>query len=172
MTFAEENDTDAYLTLYDDLKAFVSTEGPFDAVMAFSGGAAVAASLIVNYIRSTSAQEPSPFNFKCAVFFCAANPVDIAAIQSGSLRKLDATVDGRLINIPTAHVWTPDDDVHPGFGKILGQLCAVDIKEEYIHQLGHTIPGAQSDEGVPETIRAIRRTIERAAEMFPETRLL
>jgi hypothetical protein len=38
----------------------------------------------------------------------------------------------------------------------------VDTKEEFIHDLGHTIPGAQSGEGVPETVCVIRRTIDRA----------
>ncbi|CAG8952792.1 hypothetical protein HYFRA_00009038 [Hymenoscyphus fraxineus] len=171
LRFAEENDVDGYLTLYNDLKILVEDEGPFDAVMAFSEGAAVAASLIVDHIRCTSAGEFSPFGFKCAIFLCSANPLDASEIQKGKLRLLSSDIDGRLIQIPTAHIWTPEDDVHPGFGMTLTKLCASDLMENHVHDLGHTIPGAQSDKGVPEAVRAIRRTLERAMEKDHEESL-
>lgn len=132
--------------------------------MAFSEGAAAAASLIIDYGRRTAAHEPSPFSFRCAIFFCAANPIDPDAIKKGELVILNQARDGRIINIPTAHIWTRDDNVHPGFGQALMDICNVGLREEYIHDFGHIIPGAQSDAGVFETVRAIRRTLERAME--------
>jgi predicted esterase len=140
----------------------IADEGPFDAVMGFSEGAAVAASLMVDHVRRTSAGQASPFAFKCAIFFCAANPVDAEAVQQGSIEMLDPTVTGQIIAIPTAHIWAPNDDVHSGFGQTLSALCADTYKEEYVHGLGHAIPGAQSADGVFESTRVIRRTIERA----------
>lgn len=56
-------------------------------------GAAVAASLKVDHARNTGTHYPSPFDFKCAIFFSAANTVDAAAVQRGVLRMLDMETD-------------------------------------------------------------------------------
>jgi hypothetical protein len=162
LRFAEEGDIPGYQTVYRHLEELVAAEGPFDAVMAFSEGAAVASSLIVDCIRSSSIGKASPFDFKCAIFFCAGNPIDINAMHRNELVYLDCEKDGALISIPTAHIWAREDNVHRGFGRRLSKVCHVDTKEEFIHDLGHTIPGAQSGEGVPETVCVIRRTIDRA----------
>jgi predicted esterase len=162
--YAKEGDVEGCGALYHNLKTLVSEEGMFDGVIGFSEGAAVAASLIVDHIRRTTAQESTPFAFKLAIFFCAANPVDADAVQRGSIELLDPGREGEVIAIPTAHIWARNDDVHPGFGQRLSALCSASTKEEYVHDLGHTIPGAQSGEGVSETTRVIRRTVERALE--------
>lgn len=156
---------EGYLQAYWDLKEFVSNEGPFDGIMAFSEGAAAAAALIVDYARRKSAHEQSPFGFKFGIFFCSANPVDPDAIKGSELVFMTQERDGTVIEIPTAHLWTRDDNVHPGFGQGLRRICRQDVMEEFVHDLGHNIPGAQSDAGVFETVRAIRRTIERAVEL-------
>lgn len=132
--------------------------------MAFSEGAAAAASLIVDHIRHINTQQSSPFGFKCAIFFCAAPPIDAEAVRHGELVYLSHERNGNIIDIPTAHVWARVDNVHSGFGQSLSAICKEDVKEEYVHDLGHTIPGAQSGTGVFESVRAIRRTLERAME--------
>jgi hypothetical protein len=72
-------------------------------------------------------------------------------------------VGGRgSIQTPTAHIWDPTDTVHPGFGDGLRALCVETASEQYIHGLGHVVPGIRSDEGVKEVVRVIRRTIEKA----------
>jgi hypothetical protein len=164
LCYAEQGKIEDYLTLYNNLKELVVSEGPFDGLIAFSEGAAVAASLIVDRIRSAASMQPSPFHFKCAIFFCGANPVEAEAVKRGEIIYLNGGKHGRIIDIPTAHIWTRDDNVHPGFGESLSGLCEESVMEEYIHALGHTIPGAQSGDGVFETVRVIRRTLERAAE--------
>ncbi|KAN0081814.1 Serine hydrolase FSH [Elaphomyces granulatus] len=58
------------------LEEFIEDEGPFDGVIAFSNGAAVAASYLLQDSKRPSPQHP----FKCAVFFCASLPFDLDSI--------------------------------------------------------------------------------------------
>lgn len=162
LRFAKDDDVDSAMQLYNDLSSFIESEGPFDGVMAFSEGAGVAASLLAYQERLMAAQKSSPFRFKFGIFFCGAGAFDAESLQQGILRELDPSVDGRVITMPTAHIWTRHDQVHPGFGQKLRALCADGVAEEYLHDFGHSVPGAQGEEGVVEATRVIRRTIERA----------
>jgi hypothetical protein len=160
--YAADNDLTTALELYTNIEEFISSEGPFDGLIGFSEGAGVGASLLQYQEKMAAADIPTPFRFRCGIFFSAAPPVDIEAMKQGELRRLSGEADGRCISMPTAHVWDPNDAVHPGFGEVLRQLCQVNEKEEYEHGLGHVVPGTQSNEGVKESVKILRRTIERA----------
>jgi hypothetical protein len=160
--YAEDNDLSTALELYANIEDLIGSEGPFDGLIAFSEGAGVGASLLAYQEKMVAAGQSSPFTFTCGIFFSAAPPVDVQGMQRGELRHLSGAEDGRCIKVPTAHVWDPDDAVHPGFGEVLRGLCFEEAAEEYVHGLGHVVPGTQSEEGVKETVRVLRRTIERA----------
>jgi predicted esterase len=164
LRFAQHNDIYSSLQLYEDLESFSSSEGPFDGIIGFSEGAGVAASILAYHERLCTAKLRSPFSLKCGIFFSAGPPLDIDALQQGKLQQLNVANDKHVINFPTAHIWAAMDDVHPGFGPAARSLCADDSVEVFVHDLGHNIPGTRSEEGVAESVKAIRRTIERARD--------
>ncbi|KAJ4288368.1 hypothetical protein N0V90_011602 [Kalmusia sp. IMI 367209] len=162
----EEDAITHLLSVEADLSAFVHSEGPFDGILGFSEGALLAASLIIDQVKNPN----SPFAFKCGIFFSAIGTVDYLALRKGELRALDPSVAGKVITIPTAHIWDPHDDFDPGMGdEFLGiggpirALCEDNTAEEFKHELKHEIPGSSGTVGVSESVRAISRTLERAA---------
>jgi hypothetical protein len=64
-----------------------------------------------------------PFAFKCGTFFSAAPPINLKAMQRGRLQQSSSWKDDLCIGVPTAHIWDPNDVVHPGFGEVLHTLC-------------------------------------------------
>ncbi|ORX94600.1 serine hydrolase FSH [Clohesyomyces aquaticus] len=164
LRFTSDNDLQSTQTLYSDLLALIESEAPFDGIMGFSEGAGVALSLLAMHAQLLETQKPSPFNFKCGIFFCGAPAFDAVSLGAGILRKLDPASGDRPVTLPTAHIWSRDDELHPGFGEASRAICAGPNVEEYVHDLGHTVPGARSGAGVVEASRAVRRTIERARE--------
>lgn len=145
---------------YSNIKTFVLAEGPFDGILGFSEGGGLAASMIIEQFRNPN----SVFTFRCGVFFSAMWPIDLHEFQRSDLRNMDPISDGDLINIPTAHIWDPKDDLHPVVGSKARELCESSLVEEFKHGLGHEIPGTASTVGVFESVRAISRTIEKADE--------
>lgn len=140
------------------LSDVVESCGPFDGLMGFSEGGTVAATILLE-----DAQNASFGGLRYAVFFSAAPPFDVDALQAGVLRQLDPSVDGVSIPIPTAHIWSSvagadELKVHES----LASVCDADCREVFHHNLGHDVPGAKSDEGVAGALRAIERTIEKA----------
>ncbi|KAK3937138.1 serine hydrolase FSH [Diplogelasinospora grovesii] len=142
--------------LHDGVVEFIMTQGPFDGLMGFSQGGGVAASALVEDARHRAG------HFKCAIFLCAAPPIDPGLIRIGVSRTMDVATDGVVINIPTAHIWSDAGDVCPGMGKQLVRMCNEDLRDEFVHQLGHDVPGSLSDEGLAGAVRVIERAIERA----------
>jgi pimeloyl-ACP methyl ester carboxylesterase len=140
----------------DQLHAFVSLEGPFDGVIAYSHGAAFAATYMIEQAQHGA------LPFKCAVYFSAGRPADTSLFTEGKLRFLDPSVDSVRIDIPTAHIWGANDTVHPGSWEVLRGLCAAECREEVVHIEGHDIPGGRAKEAVVEIAKAIRRTVARA----------
>ncbi|KAM7205907.1 Serine hydrolase (FSH1) domain containing protein [Rhypophila sp. PSN 637] len=149
-------DRETNMALLNDLIRSVLELGPFDGVMGFSEGGAVAASLLVEDTRRPFAR------FRCGIFLSAARPPDPDNIMTGSDRRLDFYTDGVVLNIPTAHIWSPSGEICPGMGRNLALLCNQTLREEFVHLLGHQVPGSVSDEFLSGTIKAIERTVERA----------
>ncbi|KAI1340368.1 hypothetical protein F5Y15DRAFT_380456 [Xylariaceae sp. FL0016] len=129
--------------------------------MGFSEGGAVAAWMLLE-----NARHPATFgDFKCAIFFSAAVPFDPDVIRTGTVRVPDPTVEGVMITIPTAHIWSTVGDVNMERAQSLAKLCEPGLKEEYVHSLGHNVPGSKSDEALAGSLRVIEHTVERAREL-------
>lgn len=151
---------------------YVHSQGPFDGVMGFSEGGIVAAMLLIEDARHPFAR------FKCGIFFSAALPLDPDVVRSEVVRCIDPNVDGVVLHVPTALIveenlvrlrdrsplaalWAPED-AQEG----LVRICDDGLREVVRHNLEHQVPGSKSTEGLPETLQAIQRTIERATDLF------
>ncbi|KAI1299583.1 serine hydrolase FSH [Xylaria venustula] len=145
--------------LYNDLLDLVNSQGPFDGLMGFSEGGAVAAWMLIENARH-------PFTFgslKCAIFFSAAVPFDPDIIRTGHFKAIDPAIAGEVIEIPTAHVWSSENDINAEGAKSLASICDARVRETFLHSLGHNVPGSKYDsEALAGTLRIIERTIERA----------
>jgi hypothetical protein len=66
-------------------------------------------------------------------------------------------------------MWTArsnvEDGIHPGMGDYLLGLCKRDVRSEFVHGLGHDVPGTYSDVGVEEATRVVKLAIERAEKL-------
>ncbi|KAI0467674.1 serine hydrolase FSH [Xylaria cf. heliscus] len=150
-----------YEDLYHDLLDIIHNQGPFDGLMGFSEGGAVAAWMLIE-----NSKYPLTFGrLKCAIFFSAAVPFDPDVVRTGVVKPVDPIVEGEMIEIPTAHVWSKEKDVNVEAAQSLASLCDSKLRETFLHSLGHNVPGSKSDsEALAGTLRIIERTIERARE--------
>lgn len=145
----------------DDLKAFIAAEGPFDGVIGFSQGAALAATLIAQRRQRHPVGEAANPVFKCAIFLGAGLLCDPASLEEGRLRGLRYDVDGEVIHVPTTHIWGRQD-ASP-YPPLVAQLCSSTLRQVYVHEGGHGIPGSQMSEALRECVRVMRRTISMAS---------
>ncbi|KAL4860668.1 hypothetical protein BDV12DRAFT_91895 [Aspergillus spectabilis] len=144
----------------------IARDGPFDAVMGFSQGAALAFSLLQHHARSKgssadSESEPEPL-FKVAVFICAGAPYELSGekmVSSPGDSETEEKGKGYLVNIPTAHIVGSQDALYAQ-GMKLYRLCDPGKAEVYDHGGRHMIPfdGERNDA----MVGVIERVIERA----------
>lgn len=162
-TYADEDSPESCWEALADLREFVDSEGPFDGVMAFSIGAALAAMLLIQEHQETPIQQQLKPIFKCAIFFSGGIPCDPALLRrERKTRRCEKESNGIIIHIPTAHIWGANDTLYPKFGPVLKDLCLSELREEFIHEGGHEIPGSKDKIGVANTVKIVKRTIERA----------
>ncbi len=138
--YYDYNDASSIQTAVADLERYIASEGPFDAVMAYSMGAALAATLMIQ--RSRQDTLGNDFVFKCAIFISGSLPYDCAALAQGNLRMYQESTDGAVINIPTANIWGLHDAVLPHAGVELAKLCNPETRTDFLHHGGHQIPSA------------------------------
>ncbi|KAJ5595533.1 uncharacterized protein N7459_001741 [Penicillium hispanicum] len=117
----------------DGLIEYINSEGPFDGVMGFSQGAALAAMLLLQ----PSASATPLFSF--AVFICAGVPLCEMSARKGVMRLLDPEVDMGRIAIPTAHIVGSKDE-NIAFSMTLAELCLENMRVVYDHGARHEIP--------------------------------
>jgi len=160
--YIDERSSANCFTVLADLDAYIVEAGPFDGVMAFSEGAALAASLLIQRLQKNPGQQQLYPVFRCAVFFCAGVPRDLLRGPSVETRLMDFEQDGELIEIPTAHIWGENDRLYPSFGPVLCRLCKEDSRAVYVHKGGHEIPGPKDAFAVDHSVRVIKRAIERS----------
>ena len=141
----------------DDLDKYITLEGPFDGILAFSQGASLAATLMIQRATQKQALVP-PFN--CAIFFSAAVPLDYAALLHSQIKEVSSF--GEVITTPTAHIWGQNDEKYCGMSDRLSKLCRQELKTEFIHSGGHEVPSSGTKDAVISAVNAIRRTITRA----------
>ncbi|PYH90745.1 hypothetical protein BO71DRAFT_486851 [Aspergillus ellipticus CBS 707.79] len=113
----------------------INEQGPFDAVMGFSQGAALAAALIVHWKKT----HPQSL-FSLAVFICGVRP-----FESDGMKPIERdSVGAYPIDIPTVHIFGKKDAVYlDGMG--LYGLCDPEKTVLYEHGMGHTIPFGEEE---------------------------
>jgi pimeloyl-ACP methyl ester carboxylesterase len=140
----------------DDLAEYVQSEGPFDGVLAFSQGAALAAMVIARDIF------PAPFAF--AIFICGGPPYSEPAWRAEQrLRYYENGLDragAPVITIPTVHVVGALDKDLPTCMQLV-YLCRVEVRQFYEHPAGHEIP-TSSTEITRRMVEVMQKGIERA----------
>ncbi|KAJ5895850.1 uncharacterized protein N7473_005249 [Penicillium subrubescens] len=99
---------------FEHIQRAIDNEGPFDAVMGFSQGAALAAALIAHHTKTNPTAPPI---FRAAVFLCGGLPW-----ESSGMVRLAPQQDTWPINIPTAHVVGKLDPLYPESMKLYA-LC-------------------------------------------------
>ena len=145
----------------NDLRAYVSAEGPFDGVIAFSQGSSLAAAFVLEQqMQAANEGEFQSSPFRCAIFFSGRLPYtdEGARPLSGESPKIPTTHG--LIKCSTAHIWGSKDDIEPGQARKLSMLCWNKRRTVYVHQGGHEIPGPKSQDELTFSVHAIRRAID------------
>lgn len=161
--FAYYTSVETYIKAIADLESYVAAEGPFDAILAFSAGASLAATYLAHVTKQKSDVERSNSVFKCAIFFSTVFGVFSADMSPGEeARQLTPDVDGELIRIPTAHIWGSRDSICKAQAVI--DLCPSNSRQIHTHQGGHEIPGVRSPETVKACVHVIRRVITMATQ--------
>lgn len=146
--YYDPKDPTTLQTAINQLDGYISSEGPFDAVMGFSAGAVLAAMYILQK-QQRSAAVP----FRCAIFLASAD---------STIEKETLGFDGcniGLIQIPTAHSWGLHDSIAPQGGQDLSRLCDPSARLTHTHQGGHELPRGEQ---LVEFSHIIRRTMRSA----------
>ena len=131
------------LSAVNYLADYIASEGPFDAVMGFSQGASLAATLILRNQEarkgdSTTAHRQNPF--KCAIFLSGQLPFDCTDLERGEIRQMEPDQDNVVMEIPTANFWGINDTLYPDASPKLCRLCVQGSRLEVTHMAGHGIP--------------------------------
>ena len=146
------------MSALDDLDKYVAQEGPYDGVMGFSQGAALAAMLIIRHHSSPRGDKDDLF--RLAVFICGAVPHKEAALRRGMVEFLDPTIDGQPVKMPSTNI-VGGKDPHICNGITLGHLCQERGKVVFDHGGGHEIP-RHPKEITGQMAQAIVDTIQKA----------
>ena len=116
----------------DRLNKLLDSEGPFDAVLGFSLGACIGATLLEDNIRK-SQEKGVPSMFKMGIFLCGCPPWDPR--EPGMLL---ADTAGKVFELPTIHVVGSTDPVID-YALALYNLCDPDTAEIFDHGKGHQL---------------------------------
>ncbi|KAJ6113329.1 hypothetical protein N7523_006646 [Penicillium sp. IBT 18751x] len=136
---------------FEHVLNIIATQGPFDAVMGFSQGAALASALIAHQAKAHPEQPPP---FRAAVFICGAAPW-----ESAGLKHITSQPDTYAINIPTAHIVGKMDSLYPDSMKLY-KLCEPSKAAFYDHGSKHMVPFDMKN--TEEMTRVIEETIAKA----------
>lgn len=142
------------------LHTYIAEEGPFDGVIGFSQGAALAATYLIQQNRDHP-DEPLPF--RCAIFFSSSPPYDTSALAEGRSLIVERSASNPLLTLPTTHIWGRQDHTYKAFSEALSSLCSEPLKEWCVHDGGHEIPGVRATADVQRCVRAINRTLDKAS---------
>ncbi|KAJ5123038.1 Serine hydrolase FSH [Penicillium atrosanguineum] len=136
---------------FEHVLNIIATEGPFDAVMGFSQGAALASALIAHQAKAHPEQ---PSLFRAAVFICGGAPW-----EGAGLNYIASQPDTYAINIPTANIVGKIDPLYPESMKLY-QLCEPSKAAFYDHGSKHMVPFDMKN--TEEMVRVIEETVAKA----------
>ncbi|KAL9107661.1 MAG: hypothetical protein Q9227_007468 [Pyrenula ochraceoflavens] len=152
----------------------IENDGPFDAVMAFSQGAALISTMMLERRKS---QPFAPLWFQLAIFICAGCPLVVDGDEDededeqgdkdnkintrSSWRRMDiaSLPSNHRINIPTVHILGKKDDTLPDCLR-LRDACDPRSRFVYDHGGAHDIP--RKPVTTKEMAQIIRKAIDRA----------
>lgn len=140
----------------DDLSAYLTTEGPFDGILAYSHGAQLAAS----FFLQPGAQRIVPASMRCLVFLSGGIPYGLA--PDASVQHLQPGAGSSRIELPVANIWGRHDALYPGASEALSRFCRPDSSTVFVHEGGHNVPGTNAEKDLLGCVRAVRRTIDLA----------
>lgn len=132
----------------DDLATYLIDNGPFDAVVGFSMGGALAATLLLrpqNPAMDKADWISARAMVRSAVFLCGTLPVDVMELWRGRMAWIspqDIGPGGKLyhIEVPSVHAWSPEDVEIPEESKALTRMCDASKVVEILHSEGHGVP--------------------------------
>lgn len=142
-----------------DLDSYLKSTDPFDGVMAFSSGAALAASFLIAKAREDPTRQVLHPVFRCVIFLSGGVP---ATFEEKRTVLVNVESSGELVGIPTLHIWGANDRQYPNFGPVIYKLCAAEFRDCFVHGGGHEVPGSKDSAAVKETVRVINATIQKA----------
>ncbi|KAL3472598.1 serine hydrolase FSH [Aspergillus californicus] len=149
-----------FLRPVQELEDFITAEGPYDGVIAFSQGIIIAATLIIRNV-----QEGKPVPFKCAIFFNPRlGPLDIGETsRTGRPVEIDPSTSPGVMGLPAALIWGDQDPDQVKAQEMVG-LFVPEQLSTFVHHGGHEIPGTSANDAMIKSANAIRRTIDRAID--------
>lgn len=120
-------------TALEYILSIVEEEGPFDGIIGFSQGAALASTLLAHY-STQRPFDPRANPFKFAIFICGSRP-----FNDEGTRLLQFATDGQIIRIPTVHVIGARDQWYQESLELF-KLCDAKTAKLYDHGQGHILP--------------------------------
>ena len=145
----------------DDLSRYITVEGAFDGVIAFSQGTSLASAFILEQqLRSSDGEsgvKDQPF--RCAVFISGRLPYLDVSEEPYHVVHSGGTVLNSVIGIPTVHIWGTNDKVEPGQGLALSEMCKSQNRFVSVHDGGHEVPGPRNKEALTSSVHAIKRML-------------
>lgn len=140
----------------NQLDRYISAEGPFDAIMGFSGGAVLAAMYLKHqHFQQDQGEGEAKLPFKCGIFLSSAS-----CRMEGRTVGVDVEGAGKsLIAIPTVHIWGSNDAIAPTGGEDVSSMCDPAQRQILVHDGGHEVP---RQDYLVESVHAIRRTLDLA----------
>ncbi|OCK83580.1 hypothetical protein K432DRAFT_290762 [Lepidopterella palustris CBS 459.81] len=140
----------AVLEAQEMVEEALESEGPFDGVIGFSQGAALAASIM---LHRSMAFETLPFRF--AIFLCSGLP--FSPLPS-TVRRMHPQLDQARIDIPTADMYGKQDTEYYDQSKNLVKFCNPASCFTVEHPGGHEVP--RSARLVRDVAGAIKKVVQ------------
>lgn len=130
---------------------YMAREGPFDAVMGFSQGGALAASLIMHHAQTRPNEAPL---FKLAVFICSDRPYEATGTQ-----YVTASPGTYPISMPTVNIVGKKDHIYDLSMEVY-KLCDPSQAVFFDHGEDHRIPFDM--ENTSRMVAAVEEGIQKA----------
>ncbi|VBB80909.1 Putative protein of unknown function [Podospora comata] len=145
----------------DKLADHLLAHGPYDAILAFSMGGALAATLLLRPDQQDPQVREAKSKIKSVVFLSSIMPSGWDELESGRVTFLKANrvSEENKIAIPTVHAWSNKDVHYPGMAKQVMNMCKQETRVEVKHSAGHGIPSVQGE--ASDLARVITHMLER-----------
>ncbi|ERF71955.1 hypothetical protein EPUS_06514 [Endocarpon pusillum Z07020] len=128
------------LEAVQSLSEYCRDNSPYAAVMGFSSGAALAATLLIAEAGDEGLKKEQQATFGSAIFLCSTQPYDWRELKAGRVRFLDGQDASEAICIPTVHAWARNDKEYAEQGVKVVQMSKLAKRTEVIHNAGHGVP--------------------------------